>query len=193
MPTVGAIVLAAGFSRRFGSVKLNARLPGGHSVLEQSLLKLQASAVSDIIVAGRQELAALGCYDCMLQLRKPCRLVITEHSELGMGHSLAEAAKVIPEHWGAALVCLADMPYINPQTVDKLIKHSRSDRIIVPVYQEHRGHPVCFGADFFLEIANSQGDSGARHVLGRHVTRTETLEVDDPGIIKDIDRPGDLE
>lgn len=193
MSSVGAIVLAAGFSRRFGSIKLNARLPDGRSLLEQSLLNLQDSVICDIIVVGRPELAETGTYDCLQHLHRPCQLVMTQSAELGMGHSLADAARAIPAHWKAALVCLADMPYIAQHTLDELIERSRSDRIIVPFFQGQKGHPVSFGADFFSELSDSQGDSGARHVLSRYANVIETLDVDDPGVIKDIDRPGDLE
>jgi molybdenum cofactor cytidylyltransferase len=193
MPSVGAIVLAAGFSRRFGSIKLNARLPSGHSLLEKSLLNLQESSVCDIIVAGRQELAERATYECLQHLRIPCRLVMAQNAELGMGHSLADAARVIPDHWSAALICLADMPYVAPGTLQSLMKRSRPGLIIVPAYKNRQGHPVCFGADFFPDIARSQGDSGARHVIAKYAALTEILEVNDPGIVKDIDHPGDLE
>lgn len=192
MPSVGAIVLAAGFSRRFGSIKLNARLPDGHSLLEQTLLNLQQSSVSDIIVAGREELADTGTYDCLQHLHTPCRLLITQNAGLGMGHSLADAASNIPAHWSAAMICLADMPYVSPPTLQSLITHSQPDRIIIPVYQGQRGHPVCFGAEFFPALTNSRGDSGARHVLGKFAGQITELTVNDAGVIKDIDRPGDL-
>ena len=192
MPSVGAIVLAAGFSRRFGGIKLNARLSGGHSLLEQTLLNLQASSVSEIIVVGRQELADTGTYNCMQKLHTPCRLVMTQNAGLGMGHSLADAASHIPSHWRAALICLADMPYVSLPTLQNLIRLGQPDRIIVPVYTEQRGHPVCFGADFFPALTHSQGDSGARHVLANFAGQIIELPVNDPGVLKDIDRPGDL-
>jgi molybdenum cofactor cytidylyltransferase len=64
--------------------------------------------------------------------------------------------------------------------------------IAAPVYKEQRGHPVCFSAALRDELAALRGDEGARGVIQRHRGAANLVEVDDPGVLRDIDVPGDI-
>ena len=64
--------------------------------------------------------------------------------------------------------------------------------IAAPCYRQQRGHPVGFAAGMREELENLHGDQGARSVLQRHRQAMRLLEVDDPGILADIDTPRDL-
>lgn len=189
-PVTGALLLAAGFSRRFGSVKLNARLPNGHTVLQQSF-RNASQAFDEIIVVGRQDLYDLGTYEVLALNPDTHRLIFCDDAESGMGHTLACGARAIPSHWQACFVCLADMPFIQPDTFRTLQQHIAEDRLVVPVWRQQQGHPSGFGRDYFPALQQCHGDTGARHLLCNPaaVTRVETS---DPGIIQDIDMPQDL-
>lgn len=187
--TTGAILLAAGFSRRFGSVKLNALLPGGSTVLQQSSHRL-LSVVSDVLVVTRPDLLDAGVLDGTGL--SDTQIVLCRDAGLGMGHSLACAMRALPPHWDACLVCLADMPFVKAVTLTQLHCKAAHDRIIVPEYKHQRGHPICFGRDFFAELAQSQGDTGGRDVIRHHPTKVDIVALDDPGILQDIDTPQDL-
>lgn len=88
------------------------------------------------------------------------------------------------------IVALADMPWIRPGTLTQLLAHAAPDRIVVPVYNGQRGHPVVFGADFLRELAGLTGDTGARAILARH--GVVEIECDDAGVVRDVDTPADL-
>ena len=88
------------------------------------------------------------------------------------------------------VVALADMPWIRPGTLTQLLVHAAPDRIVVPVYNGQRGHPVVFGADFLRELADLSGDMGARAILARHGALE--IECDDAGVVRDVDTPADL-
>lgn len=187
--TTGAILLAAGFSRRFGSIKLNALLPDGRTVLQQSCHLLQ-SQFDNIIVVTRPALLDAGVF-AGTGFSNP-HLVLCPDAEQGMGHSLACAMRSLPAHWDACLVCLADMPFIKPSTLQLIHGRASKGRILIPAYQHQRGHPVCFGRDFFTELEQSKGDTGGRDVIKAHPDKVEVIDLQDAGILQDIDTPEDL-
>lgn len=183
----GAILLAAGFSRRFGSSKLQAQLPDGNTILQQSFNKL-IQATENIVVVGRQELLDDNTYK-FLPKHPGIQLVICQNAASGMGHSLASAIDYIPDNWTSALVCLADMPFIRVETLKAIISSSTENSIVVPVWQSQRGHPVSFDRRYFAELAASSGDTGGRHVIKLYSNNIIELQTDDPGVIQDIDTP----
>jgi len=65
--------------------------------------------------------------------------------------------------------------------------------IAPPAYRGARGHPVGFSRKFFDELAALHGDQGARELLQRHAQSLIVRDTDDPGVLRDIDRPSDLE
>jgi molybdenum cofactor cytidylyltransferase len=108
----------------------------------------------------------------------------------GTGASIACAVRATP--WARGwIVALADMPAIEPDTVQAvraaLLAGAES---AAPFHRGRRGHPVGFGAACRAELAALDGDEGARAVLARHPPAR--LEVDDPGILFDVDTPADL-
>lgn len=198
-PVTGALLLAAGFSRRFGGIKLNARLPNGLSVLQQSFNNI-SQAFDEIIVVGRQDLGDLGTYDALALHPNSHKLVFCDDAESGMGHTLACGARAIPAHWQACFVCLGDMPFIQPDTLRTLQQHIQQhvaedrlaeDRLVVPVWRQQQGHPIGFGRRYFPALQQCHGDKGARHLLRDPATVTQ-VTIDDPGVIQDIDTPEDL-
>jgi len=188
----GAVLLAAGFSRRFGSVKLAARLPDGDTLFARTLHNLLAAA-PEVIVVGRAELAQQGVYEDV-QSADPRRvkLVMCSQAEEGMGRTLATGASHIPAHWPSCLICLADMPYIATETYRQILRHCAPDNIVIPSFQGRRGHPIGFGQRFFEELQNCHGDTGARNLLSSRPEAIRPLPVNDPGILQDIDQPDDL-
>lgn len=183
----GAILLAAGFSRRFGGVKLQARLPDGSTLLQKSFNNI-SQATDKIIVVGRADLAQQGTYAFLLQ-HPTVQLVMCQEAASGMGHSLASAAKAIPSDWRSVLVCLGDMPFISPLTLQAVMAASSEDTIVIPRWQAQRGHPVCFGRRYFTGLAASDGDTGGRHLIKQHSQQIVELDTDDAGVVQDIDTP----
>jgi molybdenum cofactor cytidylyltransferase len=187
IPVTGAVLLAAGFSRRFGSVKLQARLPDGNTILQQCFNNI-LQATDNIIVVGRKDLLANGVYQ-FLPAQPRIQLILCEDAESGMGHSLACAVKQLPEDWQSVLVCLGDMPLVRPDTLKNIIAASAGDTIVIPVWQSQRGHPVSFGRKYFAELADSQGDTGGRHIIRKYSRNIHELQTDDQGVVQDIDTP----
>jgi molybdenum cofactor cytidylyltransferase len=178
----GALLLAAGFSRRFNGCKLAATLPDGQTLFSQSLASVRA-AFDDVMVIGRQALLDQGVYDAAEGLD----IILNPDAEQGMGSTLACGASMIPDDWQAAAICLADMPRLNQATLAQLIAAAQPDRIVIPIFENRSGHPVIFGAQFFAALQQCHGDNGARQVLQTHPDAVLRLPVNDSGILLDVD------
>ena len=185
--TTGVILLAAGFSRRFGSSKLKARLPNGKTVFQQTLERIRG-ATDNILIVTRDELL-----DDLLQAGTPlAQTAVCPDAELGMGHTLACGIRHMPAHWDAVLVCLADMPFVETSTYATLLGALRPDVIVVPEHQGKRGNPVGFGGKWFTTLAQASGDSGGREVMKGNPDAILRVPVEDPAVHLDVDVPGDL-
>lgn len=180
---IGALLLAAGFSNRFGGIKLLARLENGSTVFAQTLDRLSA-AVEEIVIITRPDLvSALDADESQIQP--------FDHAYQGMGASLAFGMK-FTSHWDACIVCLGDMPFVRTATYSLLIKSADKDRIVVPEFEGARGNPVVFGCKHFESLAGLQGDSGGKSLLARHPQDLTPIKVTDPAVLMDIDTPADL-
>lgn len=188
--TTGVLLLAAGRGRRFGADKRFARLPGGEYLLEACLRVIAESGLPLRVCLrpGDRRAQAL--------LRSAgVEALVCPDADRGMGHSLARGFRGVSD-WDAALVALADMPWIGADSYRAVAGAAEAGRIVVPTYRGQRGHPVAFGAGFFPELtalADGAGDRGARELLTRHAAQVGELPLDDPGILRDVDRPADLQ
>jgi len=182
---IGAIVLAAGFSKRFGDSKLLAQLHSGNTVVQQTLERI-AEVFPHRIVVTRPELIPQ-----LLPLAPGTSFLAFEHAEQGMGATLAFAAQHIGD-WRACLVCLGDMPFIEASTYRQIAEQIEEDSIVIPVLDSKIGNPVAFGSAYFDELGKLQGDAGGRKLITLHRSAVRELSVDDPGVLQDIDTPQEL-
>ncbi len=182
---IGAIVLAAGFSTRFGSSKLLAPLRGGKTVFQQTVERI-AETFPERFVVTRPEMVG------ELQRQTPDTTIRSfEHAGSGMGATLAFAAAEAGD-WSGCLVCLGDMPFIKPSTYRAIADQLTATSILIPSYDGQTGNPVAFASSYFSELARLDGDSGGRSLILQHPQAVHRLPVDDPGILQDIDTRAEL-
>ena len=182
---VGALLLAAGFSKRFGGTKLFAELESGQQVVAQTYQRIRA-AVEQVIIVTRPELEA----EITALTAAP---VVFAESDRGMGATLAFGVNEITKlGWDACLVCLADMPFIQTETYADIAANTASNQITIPTYQGKYGNPVAFGCEFFSDLSALTGDAGGRPVIRRHQSAVLEVPLDDSAILADIDTPQDL-
>jgi molybdenum cofactor cytidylyltransferase len=185
-PVVG-ILLAAGSATRFGGAKLLAPLQDRTPVGVRALANL-VGAVDTVVAIVRPDDSVLA----KLLGGQGARVSACPCADEGMGTSLAWGVRASPLA-GAWIIALADMPWIAPQTVARVADALRAGAAIaVPRSDGARGHPVGIAASFFGELVALSGDEGAKHLLRTHAASLRWIDVDDRGILRDIDTPGDL-
>ena len=177
---IGAIVLAAGFSSRFGSSKLLAHLSNGKSIFQQTVERI-AEVFPDRLVVTRPEMAAQ-----LQSLAQGTSILSFEHAEQGMGATLAFAAQQIDD-WDGCLVCLGDMPFIETSTYRRIADNITADSIVTPTFNSKMGNPAAFGKNFFTDLGALTGDTGGRKLTSIYPQAVRELQVSDPGILQDID------
>lgn len=181
------ILLAAGRSTRFGSDKLLHPLDSGRTVGEQSALNLvQACPISIAVVAGSNSPLAQALGSTGL------KIIDNTHNNQGMGSSIAcgVRATVDADAW---LIALADMPFIQSETIENIMKGMlRNECITAPEYRKQRGHPVAFSKHFRAELLALSGDAGAKRIISENAERLALIKVDDPGVLHDVDMRDDI-
>jgi molybdenum cofactor cytidylyltransferase len=182
-----ALLLAAGAGSRFGGGKLLHPLEDG--------VAIAAHAARNLIAAGLNVTAVVRPGDfplAELLEQEGCAVTVCPDAERGMGVSLAHGVGATRDA-GGWIVALADMPRIRPQTIERVVQALRDGAAIVaPACQGDRGHPVAFAARFLHELQALIGDSGARAIVQRNQALVRVIDVDDPGVLLDIDRRSDL-
>tara|TARA_X000000950_G_C13875980_1_gene644850 strand:- start:210 stop:950 length:741 start_codon:yes stop_codon:yes gene_type:complete len=207
----GALLLGAGFGRRFGSDKRLAAL-GSRSVAEQTVARYRQifANVRVVIRAEDTELRE--------RLAPSAELVVAHQARLGMGHSLAAGVKELGWTW--VFIGLLDMPLIRDTSLQTLLakaQHCKAQVIrprhvsqplaansdaadssaisiasIDPTPGHYFGHPIGWHNSTFQALRTLTGDQGARDILRRGEFTETIIDLDDPGLIFDIDRPDQL-
>ena len=124
-----------------------------------------------------------------------CDVIDCPFADKGMGAVLAYGMSRVIERYPlvtGCLVALGDMPYIQAHTVSRLVAALKHHDLVAPVYMGQRGHPVGFSRQYFPFLIGLSGDRGAGKLLQDHAHELHTIEVDDGGVIHDVDFPEDL-
>jgi molybdenum cofactor cytidylyltransferase len=190
---VGAVVLAAGRSTRMGEPKQLLRV-GEQTVLERTLSNVRGSGVDEIVlVLGF--LADRIRHEVSPALLEGVRVVENpEHAE-GMAGSVRIGLSALTPQTGAALFVLADQPFVRSVTLDRIIERYRSSDagIVVPFYKGQRGNPVLLDRAIFPDAIELEGDVGFRAIFARHADSIVPVEVEDEGVLLDLDDKSDYE
>ncbi len=169
---IGAVVLAAGASTRFGA-------PKQQLLLGEVLARLRAAPIDEIVVVS-------GAHDLL-----PCvsetqgnTLVDCAEWERGPGASLRCGLAALSPEAEAAVVVLADGPDLAPEAVSRVIDSWRTDggELVAAAYAGVRGHPLLLARAAWSDVP----DEGLRDREPR------LIPCDDLGSPGDVDVPADL-
>ena len=182
------LLLAAGLSRRFGNNKLLQTLADNTPMLIASAKNLRAAMTNCLAIVNVDMPSTM-----VMQLQQlGIRVIVHHHAENGIGSSIACGIDHSAQSSGW-VIALADMPHIHPDTIRRLSTELKEGTgIVAPLYQQQRGHPVGFSAQYRAELLQLNADVGARHIIARHHTDLTLIEVQDRGVISDIDSEADL-
>ena len=188
---VGAIILAAGESRRMGSSK--PLLPFAESnFLGRLLEEFHASKARPIVVVLGHQADRIRREIAFGEARP----VLNEDYRQGMLSSIRTGIRELSrDPIEGTLICPVDYPRVNRALVDFLIRRFEESKhsIVLPVCEGRRGHPVLFSCKLFEELSNAPASVGARQVVWDHADDLLEVTTDDPGALLDVDTPEDYQ
>jgi molybdenum cofactor cytidylyltransferase len=185
-----AIVTAAGSAERFGGKKLLAQVDG-EPLLDRTIRSLLDGGVGEVIVVVGADARAELERDVNALNDPRVRPVENPDPSRGMFSSIQEGVRTA--QGDVLLVMPGDMPFVQPATVRQVLdvwalKHG----IVSPRYNGKRGHPVAMPLALRDEIAATDPTSNLHEVIKKHLEERTDVDIDDPGIVRDVDRPEDL-
>jgi CTP:molybdopterin cytidylyltransferase MocA len=186
---IDGVVLAAGLGRRMGRIKPLLSIDG-IPALGRVLSRLTRAGIErPIVVVGHAAAALARTVDLAA-----CRVVENPDPSRGLSSSLRLGLEAVSPQSLGTLIALADMPLVSEETVRAVVDAARAGApLAAPTYRGRRGFPVFIRGDRVPDVLDSlSGDAGARTYLEAHRAEIALVEVDDPGCVLDLDRPGDL-
>jgi molybdenum cofactor cytidylyltransferase len=179
-----ALILAAGESRRMGSPKPLLQYAGA-SFLDTliGLLAPRCSTVVVVLGAASDEVRAAA--------RRSAAFVVNAEWKRGQTTSMQCGLRAVPPEAEGVLFTLVDHPAVAPSTIDALLDRSPGELLRVPRHGGRQGHPIWFSRELITEFLALPESGAARDVVRRHAAETGFLDLDDPGIVADIDDRAD--
>ena len=191
MRRVGAIVLAAGMSRRMGSAnKLLIDFQG--KPLVRWIVDALASCdlFQTLVITGHESDAVRACLSgCDLKFAH------ADDYPSGISASIRAGIEALDPQVEAVLICLGDMPAVRTEDIQVLLDaYASSDgqSVHAPAHQGQRGHPVLWPRRYFGVLSALHGDQGARALLEDESVSIALVEVTHAGVLRDVDRPEDF-
>jgi molybdenum cofactor cytidylyltransferase len=186
----GGVVLAAGTSTRMGKNKLLLELDG-EAIVHRAVRRAVEAGLDPVFVVLGHE--ADRVRDALGTL--PCRPVINLNYAAGVNSSLKTGIQAIADtSTAAAVVVLADMPFVTSEMIATLVKEYRQGAapLVVSDYEGVNAPPILYDRSLFHELATSEGEGCGKHVVKRH--RDEATRVAWPqAALADLDEPDDVE
>jgi molybdenum cofactor cytidylyltransferase len=186
--SVAGIILAAGESRRMGFPKALLRYRD-ETFLDTLIGQFAARCQPVIVVLGAQ------AERIREHTLRPATFVINADYQRGQTGSMQCGLRAVPAGVEGVLFTLVDHPAVSPATLDALLGGAApviepgGPLVRVPRHQGRRGHPIWFSSQLIAEFLELPENGAARDVVRGHAAQTEFLDMDDAGILADIDDP----
>ena len=189
---IHAVLLAAGRSERMGrNNKLLLNVDGIPLVRKSAINILNSNVTSMTVVTGFDENNIVNALSGL-----NVNFVKNINFREGLSSSLKAGLANITPTPSAVIICLADMPKIQPEHINQLIENFdplKGWEICIPTNNGKRGNPVLIGSRFFPYIFETSGDFGAKQVMNQHSDKIVEVEIGTSDIHFDIDTQDEYE
>jgi len=186
---ISAILLAAGQSKRMnGENKLTKELQD-IPLIKLSVKNILASSINElIIVLGHQK----EIIEKLIDKSEKIKFVFNKDFESGMASSIKTGIDNLSEKTEAFFICLGDMPMVNYDIYNQLIKSKDNKEIIVPTYKGQQGNPILFDKSMKEKVLDIRGDVGAKKILELNKDKISNLEINNQNISKSFNTQDDF-
>jgi len=184
-----ALLPAAGASRRMGRPKL--LLPfRGRPLIAAVVDALRAGGVGAIVLVTAPEDEELRAW----ARQAGVEVAINPDPERGMLSSIQEGLAALLRDQ-ILLVSPADLPHLQSETVSNLLRKmiETGTPLAVPTFRGKRGHPLAIAPRLIPEIDTLDPNIGLKQLRDRHEAELLEIEVEDAGVVQDVDTPEDYE
>ncbi len=195
MKRIEAVVLAGGLGSRFGGAKLLATYRGS-PLIAGALRAAAAAPVGRVIVVtgydGERVKDAVNLFAAGGGFSQAWEVVYAIGYGEGMAATLRAGVVAVSSDADGVLIFLGDMPNLRSDTAAQLVAAVGERGAAAPLFNGDRGHPVLVAARHLPALRELKGDRGARGLLETLGDDFALVDVDDPGVIFDVDHPWDI-
>ena len=180
---ISAIMLAAGQSKRMkGENKLSKKI-NGIPLINHSVKNILDSSVDElIIVLGYQK----EIIEKIINKNEKIKLVFNKDFETGMASSIKIGLNNLSKNTEAFFICLGDMPYVNHNIYNELIKSKNNNDVVIPTYNGQQGNPILFSKTIKNILMNVSGDSGAKKIIDARKQKIFKFETNDLSVTQNF-------
>ena len=183
---ISSILLAAGQSTRMGGENKLTKKINGIPLIKHSINNILSSSVDElIIVLGYQR----EIIENLIDKNDKIKIIFNNEFKTGMASSIKMGIKNLSTKTEAFFICLGDMPEVNKEIYNDLIKQLKNNKIIVPTYKNKQGNPVLFSKLTKEKIMNIEGDAGAKKILEKNSDIVFNFEINNQAILKNYNTP----
>jgi len=180
---ISAILLAAGQSKRMNGENKLIKEIQGIPLIKLSVKNILASSIDElIIVLGHQK----EIVEKLIDKNEKIKFVFNKNFESGMASSIKTGLNNLSEKTEAFFICLGDMPMVNQDVYNQLIRSRNNKEIIVPTYIGQQGNPILFSKSMKSIIISIESDIGAKKILEQNKDKILKVKIDDINITKDF-------
>ncbi len=186
---ISAILLTAGQSKRMcGENKLTKKIQG-IPLIKHSVENILSSSIDElIVVVGYQK----EIIEKLIDKNVKIKFVFNKNFEIGMASSIKTGLNHLSDDTEAFFICLGDMPMVNKDVFNLLIKSKNNKEIIVPTYNGKQGNPVLFSKSMKKQIMTIEGDAGAKKILQLNKDKILYIKTNDQYIMKNYNSQNDF-
>ena len=188
---ISAIVLAAGASARMGEPKALLKI-GEKTFLQHIIDVLHSACILDtVIVLGNDAVEIQNTLDWFQG-----KVVINDNWQQGQLSSIIAGMNMLDgTDLHGVMISPVDHPLISQGLLVDLLQTfwKSKKKIVLPVYDQKRGHPVIFSKELFDELKSAPINVGARFVVRQHSNDVAELVTTEEGVVQNIDTPEDYE
>ena len=180
---ISAILLAAGQSKRMNGENKLVKKFQGSPLIKHSIENILKSSVNElIIVLGYQK----EIIEKIIEKNNKIKLVFNKNFKNGMSSSIKTGLNFLSKESQSFFVCLGDMPLVNFNIYNQLIKYKKKNNIVIPTYNGQQRNPVLFSISMKEKIMHIDGDLGAKKILEFNNDKLLNVEIDDRNFAKDF-------